>query len=711
MKNKSLTFALGIALALSMEVQLSGQEAVIDNGLVSRAVNCADGHVRTLHYNVSGSDRSLLRPGSREFSILVNDKFYTGDSDWKDITVCDAFDERSGSGCTISFKEPSGAFSIDLTYLAYPDLPLVRKFLSIANQSDEDLKVEAVYVEDILLNCSSTESWTFRQYGRYKEYGAYEGNYDDALVIVHNYGVNNGIALGNETVGVLKHTTTFEDGASARVGVTRPDDDFPFRRWVKPGCRWTSAGAFTAPYSNERDPYKVINTTVQEYVRKYLGTRVEQISHKPMFVYDTWVPFRSGINEELIKDVAKAAAECGVGEFVIDDGWEYNIDAPGSPTFRGDWVYDPKKFPDGLKPVFDYIKSLGMKPGLWVSLATADRVSQAYKNHPEWFVRDKEGKITDLHNTSASSASATACMGTDWYDNIRDVILGMIRDFGLAYVKLDLAIVTSAYVYDHERSGCHATDHPYHKDWQESLSVIYERAMQLFDELHREAPDLYIDCTYETAGKNQLMDYGLAMHADGNWLSNVYQPAPTGPLRVRSIGWGRCPALPATSLVVGNLRMDDPLHILNFKSLTGTLPVMLGDPRTLSPEEKAEFKAYSTWLEGLQERHSYMSFRQDLPGTGEPASGSWDGFCRLNTETGSGGLIAIFREGSPLSTRTVTVNGLKPEKEYVVRHGPYGEVILKASGAELSRSGFQVTIDEEYGGELFEIEIINDRHR
>ena len=31
---------------------------------------------------------------------------------------------------------------------------------------------------------------------------------------------------------------------------------------------------------------------------------------------------------------------------------------------HGDWEPDKKKIPDGLKPVFDYIKSLGMKPGL-----------------------------------------------------------------------------------------------------------------------------------------------------------------------------------------------------------------------------------------------------------------------------------------------------------------------------------------------------------
>ena len=35
-------------------------------------------------------------------------------------------------------------------------------------------------------------------------------------------------------------------------------------------------------------------------------------------------------------------------------------------------------------------------------------------------------------------------MATPWREYIRDKILGLVRDHGLAYVKLDLAIATSA---------------------------------------------------------------------------------------------------------------------------------------------------------------------------------------------------------------------------------------------------------------------------
>ncbi len=99
-----------------------------------------------------------------------------------------------------------------------------------------------------------------------------------------------------------------------------------------------------------------------------------------------------------------------------------------------------------------------------------------------------------------------------------------------------------------------------------------------------------------------------------------------------------------------------------------------------------------------------MSFRQDLPGFGMPQVGGWDGFCRINTETRSGGLVGVFREGASETTRTVTVRYLDPEASYSVKQGPDGREIARMTGAELENKGFSVTLEEEFSGELFEID-------
>src|SRR5205807_1142369 len=121
-------------------------------------------------------------------------------------------------------------------------------------------------------------------------------------------------------------------------------------------------------------------------------------------------------------------------------------------------------------------------------------------------VQDAEGHPLNLHENNGRAA--TPCLTTGWKDHIRETVLRLVRENGLQYVKLDLAIATSAYVFDHNRAGCSALDHPHH-DRAESLLQIYRRAWELFDELHAAAPDLFIDCTFETMGAAQLVDLDM----------------------------------------------------------------------------------------------------------------------------------------------------------------------------------------------------------
>ena len=687
--------------------QTSCPLTVADNGSVSRTVVCSGGHVLSGGYCLVGSEDSFIDEDAPEFSFIADGTKYSGESTWKDIqsgtTVGD-----DGSSTVVSMKSVDGRLLVELVYTSYPGLALVRKEIRITNVGSTDVRVEAVNVEDLWFSFDCTHSQIYRSYGRFQALGSYRGDWDDPLLVVHHNGQQRGMAVGNETVGILKRSSVFEDGRSLEAGTTLPDQDYPFRRWLAPGQSWTSAPVFTAPYIG-RDYQRVVNTTVQSYVRRHMGVRIEQIDHKPLFVYNTWVPFYRDIDEQLILELADAAAECGVEEFIIDDGWQNSHgSSSGQASASGskkDWGINGEKFPHGLKPVFDHIKALGMKPGIWLSVGRLDSDSEIVRDHADWIVRDASGNLTDLH--TGSSTNYTACMGTEWCDYIKDIILHNVHAYGIEYVKLDLAIVTSAYVYDAAHTGCYASGHKYHRDHEESYDVIYEQCMKMFDDLHAEAPGLFIDCTFETAGKLQLMDYGIAKHADGNWLSNVEELSPAGALRVRELGWVRSPALPATSLVIGNQRLDQPMHLLAYKSLMGTLPIMLGDPRSLSSEERAEFRAWTAWVKELEHRHGIMSFRQDLPGFGMPRVGAWDGFCRINTDTRSGGLVGVFREGSAETSRTVTVCDLDPDAVYSVRRGPDGTELARMTGRELEKKGFLVSFDDEYSGELFEVVIVS----
>ncbi|NJO70012.1 MAG: hypothetical protein HC830_12670 [Bacteroidetes bacterium] len=153
-------------------------------------------------------------------------------------------------------------------------------------------------------------------------------------------------------------------------------DDFAFRKWLKKGESWESPWTFVGVYENNVNPLDIINGALSDYVRENMGIRLAQIKQKPTFVYNTWFPFNDNINEKMVKELVDAAAECGMQEFVIDAGWSGG-EGNNWTSNLGDWYVDSVKFPHGLTPVFDYIKSKGMKPGLWISLASL-AVNQEY---------------------------------------------------------------------------------------------------------------------------------------------------------------------------------------------------------------------------------------------------------------------------------------------------------------------------------------------
>jgi alpha-galactosidase len=101
-------------------------------------------------------------------------------------------------------------------------------------------------------------------------------------------------------------------------------------------------------------------------------------------LYNSWEATTFNVNEENQKILAEKAAKIGVELFVIDDGWfgERNDDHAG----LGDWYVNEEKFPNGLKPLISYVKSLGMDFGIWVEPEMVNPDSELYRKHPDWVI-------------------------------------------------------------------------------------------------------------------------------------------------------------------------------------------------------------------------------------------------------------------------------------------------------------------------------------
>ncbi|WP_298367351.1 glycoside hydrolase family 36 protein [uncultured Lutibacter sp.] len=707
-----LLLIIGINSSIFAQVKISFKNNVLllENSVFQRKINLdSNGKLTTISYKLLKDNEEFIQNNknfnkkdsdkftvstSDEFSFLLNDKKHTGLSGWDYNSH-----KYIKDGIKLFLKSKTSNFNIAITYLVYPNLPMVRKKIEIFNTYNKELKIESLDVERLKIAGGGvgTASWIMNDYGRQKHLGQFIGNCYDPVVVVHNHKERKGIFLGNEAPGVMKRTSVFLQQSLLTVGLTHIEQNFGFRKWIKPNTSWESTWVFSGIYNNTDDPSKILNTSVNDYVRKHLGARIFQVKEMPTFVYNTWAPFKHNINEKMMYSLIDAAAECGVQEFIIDDGWQDSY---------GDWGVNKEKFPNGLKPIFDYIKSKGMKPGVWISLCSAETKSEVYKNHPEWTVKKANGDDINLHTDKEQLygwESKSMCLTTGWRDYIKNVILKMVNEYGLEYIKGDFAAVTGAYTSDKTRSGCHAKNHN-HKDRNESMLEMYQGTWQLFDELHEAAPNLFIDCTFETMGALHLIDLAMCKHADGNWLSNFVDTAPLGSLKVRKLAWSRTPTIPAASMVIGNQGLDDPNFMFSMKSLAGALPIVLGDPRNLTSEKRKEIKEMASWLKEMQNSHNFMTYRQDLPGFGEPQDGFWDGFQRINTATKSGGIIGVFKQKSFQKEMWVTVNYLDPKATYKVTLAPNKKKVFKGIGEELHTKGFKVKFKEHFQGELYEVQ-------
>ena len=102
-------------------------------------------------------------------------------------------------------------------------------------------------------------------------------------------------------------------------------------------------------------------------------------------VLNTWEAVYFDHRLAPLVELADAAAAVGVERFVLDDGWfRGRID---DHRALGDWYVDAERWPDGLGPLIDAVRSRGMEFGLWVEPEMVNPDSDLARAHPEWISR------------------------------------------------------------------------------------------------------------------------------------------------------------------------------------------------------------------------------------------------------------------------------------------------------------------------------------
>ncbi len=395
------------------------------------------------------------------------------------------------------------------------------------------------------------------------------------------------------------------------------------------------------------------------FIRNYVLPKKYASVEKPVLL-NTWEAFFFDYDEKKILDFARKAKDSGIELVVIDDGWFRKNDSYG----LGDWKEDLQRFPDGLKGMFEKLRAMGLKTGLWFEPEMVSERSDFFAGHEDW-VLGKTGERFSSRNQLTIDFSKPEAVDFI-YRKIADVIAACKAD----YVKLDMnRPLTNVFSLGCEREKQGGVFHRYVLGYYSFLQ-----------RLTRDFPDLLIENCCSGGGR---VDLGTMKYSSLQWISdntNAYDRT----LIQYGLSFAYPPDCMSGHVTFGGgpINRDAPAY---FKYLVAS-SVNLGyelDLNKLSEEERrrikeeiAEFKndaslisngrffrLYSPFEKGGYEAHLYVS---------ESGDEALLYFIQLNAKLGKEHLI-------------LRLKGLLLEKKYELCDT--GEIY---DGSVLSYAGFRI---------------------
>jgi alpha-galactosidase len=117
----------------------------------------------------------------------------------------------------------------------------------------------------------------------------------------------------------------------------------------------------------------------------------------------------------------------------IDDGYQ---------PWMGDWLETGKSFGGNIKTALKSIRKKGFEPAIWVAPFVASPESKLFREHPEWFIKDKDGKPLRSDKVGFGGwrlGPWHALDGThpEAQKFLENTFRTMRRDWGCTYFKLD----------------------------------------------------------------------------------------------------------------------------------------------------------------------------------------------------------------------------------------------------------------------------------
>ena len=198
-------------------------------------------------------------------------------------------------------------------------------------------------------------------------------------------------------------------------------------------------------------PGSTLVRLVPDYYTKTLGVPFyapfdDSYFSKAPAVWCSWIAYYDKVREEdIVRNTDWIAANLkpyGLEYVQTDDG--YDRGKEGEHYWIEKW--DRAKFPHGPQWLANYIRSKGLRPGLWL---VPNAYAGAMEQHPDWYLRDKEGKIIHDYSTPALDSTNPEVLG------FLKKLFTTLDDWGFEYYKFDGECAYPRYVPAVDKNRLH----------------------------------------------------------------------------------------------------------------------------------------------------------------------------------------------------------------------------------------------------------------
>jgi alpha-galactosidase len=221
-------------------------------------------------------------------------------------------------------------------------------------------------------------------------------------------------------------------------------------------------------------------------------------------IYNSWEATEFNVSEAGQEAMAEKAASLGVDRFVMDDGWfgQRKDDHAG----LGDWYVNSEKFPRGLKPLIDKVRSLGMDFGLWVEPEMVNPDSDLYRKHPDWVLNFPGRPRSEQRNQLVLNLARS-----DVRQYIEGFLDKLLTDNDIAFLK-----------WDYNRNWSEPGWDQVPVDQQRRVYVEFIRNLySILADLRQKHPKIEIE---SCSGGGGRVDLGILHYTDEVWPSDNTDP-------------------------------------------------------------------------------------------------------------------------------------------------------------------------------------------